>query len=235
MNMERRREQRLSGSLATFMLLAPSGTVPCRVANLSRLGLGIYLPETATGVFFDNIVKGSQLSGSLEIGNDALTADAVVRVRKTDFLGLEYVTGTGEFVGALRNLLSPQFVAESIYAIATEHLATDIKSAFRGDDFECIIFKPGAAHNSQMVQIFSEGRVVEVVNGNARFVPPPMVRPSARRGNVDFLSEFATLTQEGDNSALKGFFHWLQKIFAAWPDCPVELSSLVQTQLAHLK
>lgn len=232
--MERRRETRISGSSAQFVLDSSAGLVSCVVTNLSRLGLGIVLPDVALGPFFDNVISGSFISGSLVIGRETLRVDVVVRMKKGNFLGLEYVANSGDFVSALRTILSPAYIGSSIYSIAQEHLGPDIKAAYRGDDFECIMFKNGAAGGAEMIQIFTEGFVVEIANGRARFVPPPMVRIATRRGNVDFLNKMAQMTDEGNSGELKEFFLKLSKIVDSWADCPPEFNLLVQSQLQIL-
>lgn len=230
---ERRRENRIQASATTFDLVTPDKkAVACEVVNLSRLGLGMELPENAGTPFLDAIAPGSRLEGTLRFAGDSLQALCEVRVRKGRFLGLEYTDHAASFLTRLRALLTPQYVASSVHAIAPEYLGADIRAAYQSDDFECIIFKPGVSGVKSMVQIYWEGKVVEVVDDVARFVPPLLVRGGmGRMSGAELLRTFAGLNDDGSDKELKDFFRSLGKVFASWSTCPLELQGMIKRQL----
>ena len=234
--MDRRREARIEARSAFFDLETPTGIVACQVVNLSRLGLGIELPPSLDEMAFAELIRDAQLQGVLRIAGEALPAHVVVRTRKGSFLGLEYTNQSLEFMNQLRTLLSPSYVASSIHAIAPEFLAPDIEAAYRGDDFECVVFKSGKSAVRNMVQIYTEGQVIELVGAHARFVPPPMVRRSVKRegASVDFLTEVASLADEGTTDELQSVYQKVRKVFSFWKDCPPELLILIESQQAEV-
>jgi len=233
---ERRRDVRIRANAANFALHVP-GAKPlrCEVVNLSRLGFGMELPEMGASPFLDAIQSGSHVSGELTVAGSTLAAEAEVRVRKGRFLGLEYTNDATGFVRSLRALLTPEYVASSIHAIAPEFLSADLRASYQSDDFECTIFKPGVSGQGSMVQLYWDGKVVEVAGDVARFVPPLLVREgSRRRGGVsgaELLRSFTSFDDEGNEQALREFFQSLARLFAAWPMCPLELHALVKKQL----
>lgn len=232
--MERRREERIEAHSAFFDLTSPTGTLRCHVVNLSRLGLGIELPSAAANEFTAALNRYSEFSGVLCIAGESLAANVIVRTRKGAFLGLEYIHQSLEFMNSLRALLSPSYVASSIHAISTEFLAPDIEAAYRGDDFECVVFKSGKSAVRSMVQIYTAGQVIEIVGSQARFVPPPMVRRSVKRegASVDFLTEVASLADEGTHDEFQSTYQKVKKVFSFWKDCPPELLRVIESHEA---
>lgn len=230
---ERRRENRIQASATTFDLVTAEKTsVVCDVVNLSRLGLGMELPEGSSTPFLDGISVGAKLEGTLRFAGDSLQTQCEVRVRKGRFLGLEYTDHAASFLTRLKSILTPQYVASSVHAIAPEFLAADIRAAYQADDFECIIFKPGLSGVKSMVQIYWDGKVVEVVDDVARFVPPLLVRGGmGRTSGAELLRSFTSLNDDGTEEELKEFFTSLSKVFASWASCPLELQGLLKRQL----
>ena len=230
---ERRRENRIQANATTFELTTPEKKmVSCKVVNLSRLGLGMELPENVDSPFFDALIPGARLEGTLRFAGDSLLSICEVRVRKGRFLGLEYTNLAASFLTRLSALLTPQYVASSVHAIAPEFLGADIRAAYQSDDFECIVFKPGVSGVKSMVQIYWDGKVVEVVDDVARFVPPLLVRGGmGRMSGAELLRTFASLNDDGAEKELKAFFLSLGKVFASWSTCPLELQGLLKRQL----
>ena len=231
---ERRRENRIAANATSFELKTPDGKgLRCDVVNLSRLGLGMELPEGPSNSFLDAIVQGSRVDGTLHFAGDHLRASCEIRMRKGRFLGLEYTDHATEFLTRLRGLLTPQYVAAAIHSIAPEFLSADIRAAYQSDDFECIIFKPGVSGIKSMMQIYWEGKVVEIVDDAARFVPPLLVRGgSGKISGTDLLKSFAALNDEGTERELKAFFRSLARVFSAWGACPLELQGMLKKQVA---
>lgn len=231
---ERRREARIPAPATTFDLDVPgSSPVRCQVSNLSRLGFGMeILPSALTGPYVEGLANGAVVSGHLSVAGARLPAKAEIRMRRARFFGLEYVDLAADFLTRLRGLLTPQYVASSMHAIAPEFLGPDIRAAYRADDFECIIFEPGVSGVKSMVQIFFQGTVVEVVDDRARFVPAPLVRSGARSDVGELLRSFEGLNDDGTDEELRGFFQALARVFQCWTTCPLELQSMLKRQLA---
>lgn len=234
-NDNRRREERVSGDGARFVLRHGKDALMCSVVNLSRLGLGVDLPETSDTTEYEPFQSGTRVSGVLHMGKKSLDAKAVVRVRRGLFLGLEYEIETTEFMKDLRAMLSPKYIAASIYQITPDVLSQDITQAFRGDEFECLLFKSGIGSAKESVQFFAGGRFVEVVDGVARFVPAPLIRTTGGGSSLDFVLEFASLDDSNDKKELRKFFVMLESIVNSWKEVPDFITKIVNSQLEILK
>jgi hypothetical protein len=230
---ERRRESRIHANATTFTFAGANGSLlRCEVVNLSRLGLGVELPAGAPAEQVEGLRPGTRVEGTLLFAGDSLAATVDVRVRKDRFVGLEYAESAAVFISRLRTLLTPQYVASSMHTIASEFLAADIRAAYQADDFECIIFKPGVSGVKSMVQIYWSGKVVEVVDDVARFVPPLLMRGGGGSAGTELFRSFSGLNDEGNEREMADFFRSLAKVFAVWPTCPLELQGMLKKQLA---
>lgn len=232
---ERRREDRLPGGNSRFILRRGKDAAICKVVNLSRLGLGIELPIQSTGELYENLVPGEKVAGVLHVGKNHLDTEAVVRVRRDAFLGLEYLVQSSSFFKELRALLNPKFIASTIVEIAPQYLAHDIEMAYRGDEFELLVFKSGASNSGKAIQFFSDGKFLEIVDGHARFVPSPLVRTTGGTGNFDFVQQFASLSDSYDKTELKEYFTTLESIFSVWDAAPTEVVQLIKQHTHKLK
>jgi hypothetical protein len=225
---ERRRETRIPVTAATYRLNdAAFGGLQCAVHNLSRMGVGIVLPENHRAVPLD---MASQVEGTLQIGTVTLTAQAVVRVRRGSFVGLEYTSPSREFVNALKGILSPKAVASAIESIPAERLPSHLEYAFRGPDFELLSFKPGKSAVKRMLQLFISGQMVEINNNEARVVPAPLIRTSGVEGGFEFFSEFDEMQESQPPLDLEDFFGRLRDIAEEWPECPQDIRDFLNNR-----
>lgn len=231
----RRREDRISGAGARFVLNRDKDAVICKVVNLSRLGLGVELPAQPTQDFYTELVPGAHVTGVLHIGKKHLDASAVVRVRRSEFLGLEYEVASSEFLNDLRSVLSPKYIASSIYKISEKYLSKDIETAYRGDEFECLVFKKSSGNSEKVFQFFAGGRFAEITGDTARFVPAPLIRTTGGTGALDFVLQFASLDDSNARDELLRFFQTVDAILSVWEDAPTEIGQLVSKQLSQLK
>jgi hypothetical protein len=231
---ERRREPRLPGSRASFLVTSPSlpqGETRCAVANLSRLGLGIELPTDIDPTLFQ---VGSEIEGTLSLGSESLHARSVVRVRRQRFAGLEYLNHSADFMRALLKVLSPGFVAQSIYRIASEYLNPEVEFAFRGDEFECILFRASRSRPERTLQIFSRGGVVEMSENGSRFVPNLLIRRPGDNPGHDMLFDLSSINAGTSSQDLARFFLWVQQVLEQWSDCPDEVRTIVNANLSRV-
>lgn len=230
---DRRREQRIEAKNSVFVTKMDGVEFICKVVNLSQLGLGIEMPEALMQNAAIRLMPGAVIEGELRVGRDSLKASAIVRVQKDSFLGLEYQFEKSSFLTQLKKLLTPQYIASSIYKIDSKFLSQDIESAYRGNEFECLVFKGGLSAAGSAVQFFATGKFVEVVGDKARVVPFPLVRTAGGEGNLDFLLEFAKPNESQNKNELKSFFAYVDGIISNWDECPQNIKSIVEKQLSH--
>ena len=234
--MEKRRDTRVSGHLAVFRMVAGNSEILCQVSNLSRLGIGIEFPAGQHQDVLAATQIGTPVKGTLSVDADNLVIESVVRVKSQLFLGLEFASISMEFMNKVRDLLSPMYIGATLHAIHRDYLSDDIEAAYRGDDFECVIFKKGTtpSKSKKSLQIFAEGQVVEVVGTESRFVPAPLMRSTGKRGGFDFITEFASYHEGHGKEELREFFMKVARVFKSWEDCPADLHVLVEEQLKLL-
>ena len=227
---ERRKEKRLEVSGRYFVEVSQNGGTPklCPIKNLSRLGVGF---ESA-----DNGSTGEVLDATLLLKEQSISVKLITRIASGKFVGAEFFELSSDNAKKIRSFLNPKYIASSIHTISSDHLAPHVAALHQGDDFECIVFKPGVSGPRSQVQILWKGRVVEVINGKARFVPPMLIRDSG----VDFeatalLKTFGNLEDPGSIRELGNFFKSLHTVLKAWDLCPLELHALVRKQLERTK
>ena len=233
---ERRRETRLEVNNTHFHALVPGKgptsefeKIAAKVTNISRLGLGIEFTALSTEEAEKLFPIEATISGELQYAGEKFFIACSVRVRKGKTFGLEFCDLSPETNRKLRGVLTPSYIARDIHQIAPEHLGDHVRALYQGDDFECIIFKPGLHNAKTMTQIFWRGRVVEVVDDVARFVPGLLVREAGSElTGGSLLKSFSNLSDDGTKKQLQDFFVSLGQMFKAWPQCPLELLSLVR-------
>jgi hypothetical protein len=243
---ERRREKRVQIKDSRFLIedilkyddeestvaLKLSEPIRCSVMNVSRLGIGVELPVGGQSEVCQNIQTGAELVGCFFYAGTEYRSQSVVRVRRDNFLGLEYISPSPEFLRGLKAILRPRYVAASIHAIAPEHLGAHIRAVYQSDDFECIIFKPGISGAKTMIQVLWKGKVVEIVDDKPRFVPALLVREGTTdMSGANLVKSFSNLPDEGTKRQLEEFFRSLSKVFQAWETCPLELQAMIRKQL----
>lgn len=231
----RRREDRLPVKNAAFTLNHEGASYPCSVVNVSRLGLGIELaPETLTKLD-ERLVSGATVEGELSFSHGKINVTAAVRVRRGGFLGLEYEVTSVDFLNRLRTLLSPGYIASTINEISPKLLSGDTEKAFRGDEFECLVFKTSNASPVPTFQFFAGGRFVEIVGEIARFVPLPMVRQAGGDHTFEYILEFFDVKEVDTKAELKIFFTFLKAILECWDACPNDIKTMVDEQIKKIK
>jgi hypothetical protein len=207
------------------------------VSNLSRLGLGISIDgqkihqkgnESALQV-------GTTLNGTLEINQNKIEFMAVVRVLTDSFLGIEYSNVSAEFFLQMKKILSPSFVAQSIYPISKEALDATVLAAFRGADFECVVFQntdtqatrgSAALTSIGKIQFFVNGIVLELTVSNAHVVPR-MLTKSFEKGSdsVRLLKSFGQLNESPERKVIQDTLQNILSICAVWQPADKELAA----------
>lgn len=226
LEIDRRREERITAVNSRFSLKKGNLSCVCEVVNLSRMGLGITLQNSLEGATpIVSLKIGDEVCGTLFLDEESLDVNATVRVRKGNFLGLEYKNISSDFLLHVQKLLTPQYIAASIQTINKNALASDIECAFRGDEFEVVVFKKGSSLEKFSMQIFAKGLVVEVNDDGCRFVPSPLMRASSLQGSWDFVSEFSSYQNEVSSDQSKPFLEHVDKVLRAWKDCPEEVKN----------
>lgn len=231
----RRREDRLPVKNAAFKLSHEGTFYPCSVVNVSRLGLGIELEAETLTKLDKRLVSGATVEGELSFSHGKINVTAAVRVRRGGFLGLEYEFTSVDFLNRLRTLLSPGYIASTINEISPGLLSGDTEKAFRGDEFECLVFKTSKASPVATFQFFAGGRFVEIVGGAARFVPLPMVRQAGGDHTFEYILEFFDVKESDTKAELKTFFTFLKAILECWDACPQEINQLIEQQITKIK
>lgn len=231
----RRREERIPAKNAKFILEDDGKTFSTKVINLSRLGLGIELSGEVPSSIQDKMIVGATVNGELSLPHGATQVNATIRVRRDMFLGLEYNISSAEFLNHLRTLLSPNYIGSTIRETSHEFLSADTESAYRGDEFECLVFKRSKHSPFDSFQFFAAGRFVEVIDGDARFVPLPLVRQVGGTNDFEYVLEFFEVDETNTKKELKSFFKYLEAILGCWEDCPKAVKNVVNEQISKIK
>jgi hypothetical protein len=224
---DRRKEDRITPEIGMFCKLwlnkvqdATTFLGSFDISNLSLLGLGINLGEKKIHqVGNEKLLQvGSVVNGSFELMTEKIFFEAHIRVMSEKFIGLEYANLTPEFFIKMKRALSPSVVAQSIYSISKESLDAKIYAAFRGLDFECIVF----AENANLLQpedglisklhFVINGKLVELTSAGARILNKDQLQPYQK--NFDSVHSFSASFSHGERSDSKELTESIEKIVA---------------------
>jgi hypothetical protein len=223
---ERRKETRLQIEQKAFLeinFLSKPGVL-CVVENLSRLGVGFECEFP--------LKIGEELSGKLRVAEEEIEVNFVVRMCEGLFVGAEFEKMDELNFKTLTAVLTPSYVAHSIQNVSPEFLAPHVNALYRGTDFECVVFRAGISGTQSQLQIMWKGRVVEVLDGRARFVPPMLIRQSDQQFGASMLQHFNAAKDSGTLRELMSFFRSLNDVLKVWDQCPLTLHALVRKQLS---
>jgi hypothetical protein len=205
------------------------------ILNLSKLGLALKINQQ--NEFWKEVKLGSSVCGAYFLREERISFSAVVRVISQDFLGLEYSEIQPQFLIRMKKILSPEYVANSIYELSSENLDDSVLAAFRGLDFECVIFKDSSKVESasetkvalvKRIQFFLDGVLLELSVSEARVIPRMLMRRHEKHHyNNLLMRSYSRLAEDPDVVNLQEALSDIRQICRIWKPSNQEIAKSI--------
>ncbi len=215
---DRRREERLNLDGFGVWLKHEGGATVCDVVDISRLGVGLQLPQDSSVDQLPPLNPETIIPAILTFENERISLSLKVLRINGDQLGCSFQFADGAVQRKVFSLLSPRFVAASLSEISPSALAADVRSAHFGLDFSIVAKKEGRRYVICTLGAecdFHDG-FVEVKNRSAfsnDFDVRPLHAPLGNEASVRARS--------------REILEWVKGVLSAWPECPEELLGVV--------
>ena len=141
MSSDRRREDRLVIQGVSLWIRHKDGATICEVVNLSRLGIGLRIPDDKVLERVLNLQIETELEATLKIKTVSIPIGLKVLRINGPQIGCSFIFHDSESQKIVFDTLSPRFVAQTLLKVANKFLNSHLRYAFFGQDFFIIAHK----------------------------------------------------------------------------------------------